>query len=156
MTTITMRNFMNAMLTGELVINYKDENDKVAQKSIPILNEDGSLIDEIKSYATEQLEKLDKKNSGKKEDGKPSAKQIENEGYKNQILSLMEDDMAYSSKEIVAFGIMGVTSPQKVSVLMRGLVADGKVSVKDGKTKLYTKLTRAGTVSENENGAMPF
>ena len=41
MTAITMKNFMNALVTGELVINVKDENDKVSTTSISIFDENG-------------------------------------------------------------------------------------------------------------------
>lgn len=160
MISITMRSFMNAIISGELVINYKNEQDKVAQKTVPAIV-DGKMSDEMIQFATEQIEKLDKKNSSKKEGGRLTAKQIENEGLKNQILERMEAGTAYTSKDIVAFEIIGVTSPQKVSSLMKGLIAEGKVEAKDGRTKQYTRIGFVSAVDapaqeESESEDVPF
>lgn len=160
MISITMRSFMNAIISGELVINYKNEQDKVAQKTVPAIV-DGKMSDEMIQFATEQIEKLDKKNSSKKEGGQLTAKQIENEGLKNQILERMEAGTAYTSKDIIAFEIMGVTSPQKVSSLMKGLIAEGKVEAKDGRTKQYIRIDFVSAVDapaqeESKSEDAPF
>lgn len=138
MTAITMKNFMNALVTGELVINVKDENDKVSTTSVSIFDENGKLIPEITEYAMAQVEKIEEKN-GKRGD-KPTARQIENEGLKATLLETLEVGKAYTAKAIVDLELNGISSTQKATALMKQLVADGRATVADGKVKEYTVI----------------
>lgn len=134
MTAITMRAFMTAMITGELVINTKNEKDEIVQVTKSIFNEDGTLISEITDYANEQIVKLDKKNNAKKDSTKKTPKQIENDTIRETILDMMEEGITYTSRDIIDFNIDGVATTQKVTALMKVLVAEGKVEVNDVKT----------------------
>ena len=133
MTAITMKNFMTALTTGELVINVKTETGEVGQVSKSIFDENGALISEVVEYAKAQITKIEDKNTKRKDGSKPTAKQIENEGIKSTILSLMEVGTTYTAKDIIGFEIEGVTTTQKVSALMKQLVTAGKVTATDVK-----------------------
>ena len=133
MTAITMKNFMTALTTGELVINVKAETGEVTQVSKSIFDENGALIPEVVEYAQAQITKIEDKNSKRKDGSKPTAKQLENEGIKSTILSLMEVGTTYTAKDIIGFEIEGVTTTQKVSALMKQLVTAGKVVATDVK-----------------------
>lgn len=133
MTAITMKNFMTALTTGELVINVKAETGEVTQVSKSIFDENGALIPEVVEYAQAQITKIEDKNSKRKDGSKPTAKQLENEGIKSTILSLMEAGATYTAKDIIGFEIEGVTTTQKVSALMKQLVTAGKVVATDVK-----------------------
>ena len=133
MTAITMKNFMTALTTGELVINVKAETGEVTQVSKSIFDENGALISEVVEYAKAQITKIEDKNTKRKDGSKPTAKQIENEGIKSTILSLMEVGTTYTAKDIIGFEIEGVTTTQKVSALMKQLVTAGKVTATDVK-----------------------
>ena len=159
MTAITMRAFMTAMVTGELVINTKNEKDEVIQITKSIFNEDGTLIPEIAEYANEQIVKIDKRNETRSKKGasKKTPKQIENDTLRETILSMMEVGVTYTSRDIIDFEIEGVASSQKVTALMKGLVAEGKVIANQvktegskGKVKGYALVKKTNGESEIE------
>jgi hypothetical protein len=90
--------------------------------------------DEI-AFIDHELELLAKKNSAEK---KPTAVQVANEGIKADILDGMEIDKKYTitdlMKEIPACAEL---SNQRVSALVRQLVADGSVERTEEKRKAY-------------------
>lgn len=82
-----------------------------------------------------------KKNSAER---KPTAKQIENDAFRADILAYMDANTLYTSADIhksvpsiVAAGI----SPNRVSALMTQLKNDGSVEVITEKRKNYYKLS---------------
>ena len=103
---------------------------------------EGKVTPEIVEYAKAQIEKLDEKNKKRRETG--TANQRANEGIKEAILGAMEAGVTYTAAEIVALGIEGITSTQKVSPLMSQLSDAGKVTTSEvkikgkGKVKGYT------------------
>ena len=90
--------------------------------------------DEI-AFIDHELELLAKKNSAEK---KPTAVQVANEGIKADILNGMEIGKKYTitdlMKEIPACAEL---SKQRVSALVRQLVADGSVERTEEKRKAY-------------------
>lgn len=132
MSIITMKNFMSALISGELTLNEKDENGKAITKTIPIYGEDGKLIPEITDYAKEQIENIDKRTNANRKGN--------NEILMTTLLNILEADKPYTAKEIVELGIEGIPTPQKVSYLMRELVSNGKVLVEKGKVNKYTVI----------------
>lgn len=90
--------------------------------------------DEI-AFIDHELELLAKKNSAEK---KPTAVQVANEGIKADILNGMEIGKKYTitdlMKEIPACAEL---SNQRVSALVRQLVADGAVERTEEKRKAY-------------------
>ena len=90
--------------------------------------------DEI-AFIDHELELLAKKNSAEK---KPTAVQVANEGIKANILDGMEIGKKYTitdlMKEIPACAEL---SNQRVSALVRQLVADGSVERAEEKRKAY-------------------
>jgi hypothetical protein len=88
--------------------------------------------DEDKPYLEHELELLDKKNTAER---KPTAKQVANEGYKQNILNWMEPDRLYLAAEI-AKGV-----PE--------IVADGVTA--GTVTALLTQLYKAGSLTRTED-----
>ena len=83
--------------------------------------------DEDKEFLLHELELLDKKNSAER---KPTPKQVENAGFKSDILGWMEPSVQYAVADItkgvpsiVAAGI----SANRVTAMMTQLVNDGSV-----------------------------
>lgn len=103
---------------------------------------EGNVSPEIVEYAKAQIVKLDEKNAKRRETG--TANQRANEAIKEVILASMEAGVTYTASEIVALGIEGITSTQKVSPLMSQLSEIGKVAISEvkikgkGKVKGYT------------------
>ena len=91
--------------------------------------------DEDKVYLEHELELLDNKGSAER---KPTAKQIENSGFKADILDWMESGNRYPLADIVK-GVPSISaaglSPNRVSAMMTQLVKDGKVSADKEKGK---------------------
>ena len=87
----------------------------------------GTMNDEIKAFAADQIAKLDHTNETRR--NKLSKKQLENEGVKGEILNHLGAD----AKTATVIGEEMEISTQKASALLRQLVADGKASVIDVK-----------------------
>lgn len=92
--------------------------------------------DEV-AFIDHELELLAKKNASGGE-RKPTATQKANEGIKDEILSVMSAD-AVTVTEIVK-SLAGDYTNQKVSALLRQLIADGKVEKVVDKRKSLFKL----------------
>lgn len=103
---------------------------------------EGKVTPEIVEYAQAQIVKLDEKNAKRRETG--TANQRANEVIKEAIVASMEAGVTYTAAEIVALGIEGIASTQKVSPLMSQLSDAGKVTISEvkikgkGKVKGYT------------------
>lgn len=72
---------------------------------------------------------------------KPTKTQVANEGIKENILSLMESDRLYSATEI-AKALDGEPAVQKVSALLRQLVAAGAVIRTEDKRKAFYQIAQ--------------
>lgn len=93
-------------------------------------------------FIEHELELLAKKNSSEK---KPTAVQMVNEGIKSEILEhlIAEPDRLFSISEMQkAFPCCAELSNQRVSALVRQLIADGKVERLEEKRKAYFRLAR--------------
>jgi len=103
---------------------------------------EGNVTPEIVEFAKAQIVKLDEKNTKRRATGSKTAQA--NVAIKEAIASAMEAGVTYTAAEIVALGIEGVGSTQKVSPLMKQLSDAGKVVISEvkikgkGKVKGYT------------------
>lgn len=101
-------------------------------------------LDEVKSNPTlvdfinHELELLAKKNSAEK---KPTAVQVANEGIKEVILETLADSgkMMTISEMQKANEELAELSNQRISALVRQMLADGKVERIEDKRKAYFK-----------------
>lgn len=107
-TTMTSREFFNAVI-------------------------EGNITDEIKDFAKSQIEKLDNKNAKRKTTD--SKTQKENKAIKTSLLATMEKDKVYTASEVAGMEIEGITSTQKASALLRQLVEEGKLVSEEVKVK---------------------
>ena len=96
--------------------------------------------DDLVEFVDGRIAQLDKKNSAER---KPTAKQIENEGFKSDILAWMEPDEKYLSADvtkgvpsIVAAGL----SANRVTAMLTQLVNDGAIVRTEDKRKNYYSL----------------
>ena len=86
-------------------------------------------------FIDHELELLAKKNSA---DKKPTKVQVENEGIKAEILEGMEVGKAYTITDLIKeVPAVAELSNQRVSALVRQLVADGSVVRNEEKRKAY-------------------
>ena len=86
-------------------------------------------------FIDHELELLAKKNSA---DKKPTKVQVENEGIKAEILEGMEVGKAYTITDLIKeVPAVAELSNQRVSALVRQLVADGSVVRTEEKRKAY-------------------
>lgn len=97
-----------------------------------------ALTSEEVKFIDHELELLVKKNSTEK---KPTAVQVANEGIKSAILEGMEVGTLYTITDMQKnFPELADLSNQKVSALVRQLIADGKVVKTEDKRKSYFSL----------------
>ena len=104
--------------------------------AIPAVAKDAELIE----FINHEIELLDKKNTAER---KPTAKQVENAGFKADILAWMEPDTKYLSAD-VAKGVPSIIaagiSPNRVTAMLTQLVNDGAVIRIEDKRKSYYSL----------------
>lgn len=104
--------------------------------AIPAVAEDAELVE----FINHEIELLDKKNTAER---KPTAKQVENAGFKADILAWMEPDTKYLSAD-VAKGVPSIIaagiSPNRVTAMLTQLVNDGSVIRTEDKRKSYYSL----------------
>jgi len=108
-----------------------------AIRKILVANGETELVDFIDGRIAQTV----KKNTGER---KPTAKQIENTGFKAEILAWMDADTIYTSADVqqgcpslVAAGL----SPNRVSALMTALEKEGAVTSTIEKRKHYYRLS---------------
>ena len=90
-------------------------------------------------FINHELELLAKKNSSEK---KPTAQQVANEAIKQAIVDGMERDHYYTITDIQKnVPECAELSNQRVSALVRQMVADGVVTRSEDKRKAYFSLT---------------
>ena len=102
-----------------------------------ILEKNG--FDRLAGVMEHELELLAKKNSA---DKKPTAVQIANEGIKGTILNALAENggkMTISEMQ-KANAELGELSNQRISALIRQLIADGKVERTEDKRKAYFSI----------------
>jgi hypothetical protein len=103
-------------------------------KEIPAVAENSVLVE----FIDHELELLAKKNSAEK---KPTAQQTANEGIKSAIVEGMEKGKLYTITELIkSIPTCSDLTNQRVSNLVRQLVAEGKVVRTEEKRKAYFSL----------------
>ena len=96
------------------------------------------LTEDEKTFIMHELELLAKKNSG---DKKLTATQKENEKLKTAILDGMAEGQLYTITELIkAIPELNELTNQKVSPLVKALVAEGQLVRVEDKRKAYFKL----------------
>ena len=88
------------------------------------------------AFIDHELELLAKKSANKK----PTKTQEENEGIKAEILNVLTDEGVTVSDLQSKSDVLGNLSNQRVSALLRQLIADGKVVKNVDKKKSYFSL----------------
>ena len=104
--------------------------------AIPAVAENADLVE----FLTHELELLDKKNSAER---KPTAKQIENEGFKSDILAWMDADTQYAAADVVK-GVPSIVaaglSANRVTAMLTQLVTAGALIRTEDKRKNFYSL----------------
>ena len=100
-----------------------------------LIRQEVSSKPEMVAFIDHELELLAKKNAS---DKKPTATQVANEGIKSDILNGMAKDTLYTITDMQkSIPALAELSNQRVSALVRQLVADGKVVRTEDKRKAY-------------------
>lgn len=95
--------------------------------------------DEDKAFIEHELELLDKRTTAER---KPTPKQVENVGFKSDILAWMEPATQYAAADVVK-GVPSIVaaglSAQRVSAMLTQLVNDGSlVKTVDKRKSVYS------------------
>jgi hypothetical protein len=100
----------------------------------------GYAHEEDKEFLLHELELLDKKNSAER---KPTQKQIENAGFKTDIVAHMEVGTQYACADIVkgvpSIAAAGLTA-QRVAQMLKQLTDEGKIVKSEDKRKTFYSL----------------
>lgn len=97
-----------------------------------------NLTEDEQNFINHELELLAKKNSAEK---KPTAVQIANDGIKTDILDGMVEGTLYTITDLIkTIPALADLTNQRVSALVRQLIADGKVERIEEKRKAYFRL----------------
>ena len=107
----------------------------------------GTINDEVKAFAKEQIAKLDENNEKRKVSKSALAHKAENEDFKNAILAALADGKVWVAATLA--DKLGV-STQKISALAKQLVDSKQIVASDvkipnkGKVKGYALPTTEG------------
>ena len=97
-----------------------------------------SITDEQREFLEGRIKQLDKKNSGGK---KETATQIANKALKDEIVAIMEKGNKYTVTDMLkTFPCCAGLSNQKISAVVRQLVADKVLVRTEEKRKAYFEL----------------
>lgn len=97
-----------------------------------------NLTEDEQDFINHELELLAKKNSAEK---KPTAVQVANDGIKTDILDGMVEGTLYTITDLIkTIPALADLTNQRVSALVRQLIADGKVERIEEKRKAYFRL----------------
>ena len=117
----------NVKMTQRAALTYAIEN---------LTDAPADVVEKLNAMLTA----LDKKNSAER---KPTAKQVENEGFKSDILAWMEPDATYVSADIVK-GVPSVVaaglSANRVTAMLTQLVNSGALIRETDKRKSVYRL----------------
>jgi hypothetical protein len=107
---------------------------------IEVLNEVGR--DDLVEFCEDRIEKLSRKSSNKK----PTKTQIENEGIKDTVLEVLADlDNAVTTSALATDPRISV-STQKLSPILKALVAEGRVIREEEKGRAMFSLPLRRTI----------
>lgn len=97
-----------------------------------------NLTEDEQNFINHELELLAKKNSAEK---KPTAVQVANNGIKTDILEGMVEGTLYTITDLIkTIPALADLTNQRVSALVRQLIADGKIERIEEKRKAYFRL----------------
>lgn len=100
--------------------------------------EDVKKNEDLVNFINHEIELLEKKNSAEK---KPTAQQSENNGIKDAIVNGMAPQRNYTITDIIKeVPECAELTNQRVSALIRQLIADGKVERFEEKRKAYFRV----------------
>ena len=123
--------------------NKKTQKD-FFEEIIALAQENGR--DDLVAFAKDRIEKLGRKSTSKK----PTKTQVENETIKDAILEVLAElDTPTSATAIATDARIGVSN-QKVTALLRQLVADEKVTRTEEKGKAFFSISSEDEVTEVE------
>lgn len=91
------------------------------------------MTDEVRETLTKLLDSINKRNARKTTSDKPTKKQVENEGVKENIRNAMRGEEPQTCKAIA--DKLGLT-PQKVNALLKQMIMAGEVVRSEGKKKV--------------------
>ena len=98
-----------------------------------------NLPTDIEEFVKGRIKALDNKSG--KASGKPTATQIANKGIKDAIVEGMAENMTYTITDIIkSIPACADLTNQKVSALVRQLIAEGVVVRTENKGKAYFSL----------------
>ena len=104
--------------------------------AIPAVAENADLVE----FINHEIELLDKKNTAER---KPTAKQVENAGFKSDILAWMEPATQYAAADVVK-GVPSIVaaglSANRVTAMLTQLVNDGSLIRTEDKRKNFYSL----------------
>lgn len=115
-------------------MNEKKITKRERYEQIKVLVKDNA---DLVAFCDHELELLAKKNSA---DKKPTATQVANEGIKTDILGVMSANGGLMTITDIQKSMDTELSNQRISALVRQLVADGKVERTEDKRKAYFKV----------------
>ena len=102
--------------------------------------EDVKKNDDLVNFINHEIELLEKKNAA---DKKPTAQQKENDGIKDAVLNGMADNRMYTITELIKeIPECADLTNQRVSALVRQLIAEDKVERFEEKRKAYFRKVK--------------
>ena len=110
-------------------------------KALTYIMENCDLPTEVMEKVNAMKESFAKKSSAER---KPTPTQIENQGHKDAILSLLADGNQYTITDLMkSIPALGELSNQRVSAIVRQLTQNGSVERIEVNRKAYFKLADA-------------
>ena len=127
---MTQREFYTLILKGTGTSTETVDGKKVST-NVKLFGEDGALSAEVLDYATEQIEKLNEKNAGRKETKAEKEKRSANEALGQAILASFAVGETYTAGGLAEkFSTETVKlSSQKVTAVLKPLVKSGAIAV---------------------------
>lgn len=127
---MTQREFYTLILKGTGTSTETVDGKKVST-NVKLFGEDGALSAEVLDYATEQIEKLNEKNAGRKETKAEKEKRSANEALGQAILASFAVGETYTAGGLAEkFSTeTAKVSSQKVTAVLKPLVKSGAIAV---------------------------
>lgn len=113
----------------------KNTDNMTNRKALTYVMENFTLPDDVAEKLSAMLTALDKKSGGTR---KPTANQLANEGFKEAILNVMEQNHLYRVKELAK--LAGMESFSKCSALVKQLKDSGAIVRTEDKGVAYFSL----------------
>lgn len=123
-------------MTNEKIMQVEEsKKEKMTnRKALEWVLDNANAPVEVENKIKKMIEQLDKKSSAEK---KPTARQVENEGYKELILAVMTEEGATVTEIMKKIPEFEDFTNQKVSALVRQLLEEGKIQKEIVKGRSY-------------------